>query len=706
MNRILLSVVGATLAAPTALAQFALTVPDAFYATHEGNSNFTGPWNFGAAGGRVQFAHDSTVFTNQGVTTPIRISRLRYRADAIQNTWSGGTYPSVQIAMSTCPFNYLSVSNTFANNHGPDMTVVLNGAVTVIGGGGGNAPSGWYVDIALTTPFVYDPTTGNDLLVDFTVQTGFTGGSGIVDHVGPGGTPAALGSRVWIAGTPGSPTGNASFSPTFGYSPVCEFTYAPATGLWPNFDATPPTGPTPLVVQFNDRSVTDDPAGISAWQWDLNGDNVIDSTLQNPTFTYTSCGSYTVSLTVIDGVHGLRTLTRNNFMVTDTVKANFTYAVQTNGTVTFTDTSVPTPTSWAWDLNGDSVTDSTAQNPIWAYGPGCHALPVTLTANRACGPTDTSRKMIVVAANSVTTQLTTAVGTFVATTGNLFDLQVLNPAGINICAVTCCPYGDGTLPTGSPINCSFYVTDAAGGYNANHSNAAVWRLAATGNGFYTHGNVASPSPTIMAFDHPVYLVPGTYGIAVYMNVVGMAYGAGAVTRTNNDLTLTAGSSKFGVFSATQTASRSWSGTLHYDTLQTGGSAGFGFFGAGCTGSLGIAGQSFTGVPQIGGALNVTVNNLPQSVMGYLTGLSRTNSAFGPLPLDTTSLGMPGCLGRVSPDLILFSVGAGNTASITFHVPANPVLSGLNLYTQPLPLDPGFNGLGATLGDAWAMLIGI
>jgi len=60
------------------------------------------------------------------------------------------------------------------------------------------------------------------------------------------------------------------------------------------FIAAPLTGPAPLVVTFADKS-TGNPTG---WAWDFNNDGIVDSTVENPTYTYTAAASYTVSLTV------------------------------------------------------------------------------------------------------------------------------------------------------------------------------------------------------------------------------------------------------------------------------------------------------------------------------------------------------------------------------------------------------------------------
>jgi hypothetical protein len=98
----------------------------------EGDSNNAFPWNRGNASMRIQFVYDSSTFTSQGVTTPIRITRLRYRADALTSSWSGGSYGRVQIDMSTCPLDYHAVTATFANNNGPDLTTVRNGPVPAL----------------------------------------------------------------------------------------------------------------------------------------------------------------------------------------------------------------------------------------------------------------------------------------------------------------------------------------------------------------------------------------------------------------------------------------------------------------------------------------------------------------------------------------------------------------------------------------------
>ena len=61
-----------------------------------------------------------------------------------------------------------------------------------------------------------------------------------------------------------------------------------------DFSATPTNGATPLTVQFTDLS-TGNP---TSWAWDFNNDGIVDSTDQNPVYTYNTDGIYTVKLTV------------------------------------------------------------------------------------------------------------------------------------------------------------------------------------------------------------------------------------------------------------------------------------------------------------------------------------------------------------------------------------------------------------------------
>ena len=54
-------------------------------------------------------------------------------------------------------------------------------------------------------------------------------------------------------------------------------------------------GDAPLTVRFADQSTGTIPM---IYGWDFNNDGTLDSATQNPSFTYTTAGTYTVKLTV------------------------------------------------------------------------------------------------------------------------------------------------------------------------------------------------------------------------------------------------------------------------------------------------------------------------------------------------------------------------------------------------------------------------
>jgi hypothetical protein len=65
------------------------------------------------------------------------------------------------------------------------------------------------------------------------------------------------------------------------------------------FSASPVSGNVPLTVSFTDASTG---TGPLSYAWDFNNDGVTDSTVQNPSYTYSSAGTYTVKLTVTNAV--------------------------------------------------------------------------------------------------------------------------------------------------------------------------------------------------------------------------------------------------------------------------------------------------------------------------------------------------------------------------------------------------------------------
>ncbi|MFN8243995.1 MAG: PKD domain-containing protein [Ferruginibacter sp.] len=148
------------------------------------------------------------------------------------------------------------------------------------------------------------------------------------------------------------------------------------TGVHAGFtNSTPNTCTPPTTISFTNTSTG---SGTLSYQWTFGDGGT--STLINPSHTYTNAGTYTVRLIVINNNGCRDTLTRANSIIIGTVNAEFTNApsVCVNNSISFTNTSSPTPVSSAWDF-GDGTT-STAASPVKQYSnPGNYV--VRLIAN-------------------------------------------------------------------------------------------------------------------------------------------------------------------------------------------------------------------------------------------------------------------------------------------------------------------------------------
>jgi PKD repeat protein len=469
-----------------------------------------------------------------------------------------------------------------------------------------------------------------------------------------------------------------------------------------DFVGTPIRGTSPLTVNFTSFAVSGNPGGIIAYAWDFDGDTVIDSGLPNPTFTYTTCGNYTVSLTIVDSV-GPFSVTKTNYVVTDLIVPSFTSNLIGVNTVQFTDTSSPTPQTWAWDLDGDGLTDSTQQNPVFTYPSSCAEVNVTMTTTRACQPPVVLQKRIAVA---TTFETTFASGLIISATApggtNFVDVNVTNPLGVTVCGI----HLNSNVAVASPLTVN--VWQKSGTYVGSVENASLWRQVGTA-GTTSRG---IGQRTFVSFNPPIHLAFGVHGLGIESVGGSPVYtNLGALTTyTSPDLSLTAGlvqlSPIFGpAATSTQFTPRVWNGALQFGTTQSNGAAGYGYIGAGCAGTLGVPGNVSTTVPVVGGAATIVVDRLPFGIGVMALGVSSTFSGIGPLPVDLGLIGMPGCPLRVSFEATLTLIGAGTSASLAFPVPLTPSLVGTQIYTQALSLDPALNAFGFAISDAAVLLVG-
>lgn len=129
-----------------------------------------------------------------------------------------------------------------------------------------------------------------------------------------------------------------------------------------------------LAVQFSDLT-TNTP---TTWLWDFGDGNT--STMQNPSHTYASAGSYLTCLTVVSACGSDSTC--SSVTVSCPAPGPAYSHTATLLVVQFTDLSTNTPTGWAWDF-GDGNT-STQQSPTHTYATA-GSYSVCLTASSACG---------------------------------------------------------------------------------------------------------------------------------------------------------------------------------------------------------------------------------------------------------------------------------------------------------------------------------
>jgi len=171
--------------------------------------------------------------------------------------------------------------------------------------------------------------------------------------------------------------------------------------LTADFTASKTGGDYPLIVSFTPATT----GTVTGYTWDFGDASIPSATSQYPTVTYTSPGTYSVSLTVT-GPGGSATKTQPN-AITVTMPppvANFS-ATPTSGVapvaVNFTDTSTGSISSRSWNF-GDGAT-STEVNPSHTYSvPGSYTVSLTVTGASG-SDTQTNNNFISVSSSVVTT---------------------------------------------------------------------------------------------------------------------------------------------------------------------------------------------------------------------------------------------------------------------------------------------------------------
>ncbi|MFO1076107.1 MAG: hypothetical protein U1E73_00110 [Planctomycetota bacterium] len=124
---------------------------------------------------RFQAIYHTANFALAGVTGPITITRLRFRAEDGQSNLGGQVYSNVQIQLGTTSVTGPLMSTTLANNAAAATLAPPITTTIVVGPASGTVPNDYVIDIdlaALNATFPFDPIGSQvNLFLDVTIPT-------------------------------------------------------------------------------------------------------------------------------------------------------------------------------------------------------------------------------------------------------------------------------------------------------------------------------------------------------------------------------------------------------------------------------------------------------------------------------------------------------------------------------------------------------
>jgi len=172
-------------------------------------------------------------------------------------------------------------------------------------------------------------------------------------------------------------------------------------GVVAGFYANAITGAVPFSVKFTDLS-----ANVPQyWLWDFDDNGSIDSTAPNPSHTYSSTGTFSVSLLVSNNfgegsASSYDSMTKPNYIVTvPAISAFFSVdksRVAIDETISFSDLSINGPSYWKWDFESNGITDSTNRNPFHAYSSSGYKTATLICGNEFSVATNTQFNLITI----------------------------------------------------------------------------------------------------------------------------------------------------------------------------------------------------------------------------------------------------------------------------------------------------------------------
>ena len=142
----------------------------------------------------------------------------------------------------------------------------------------------------------------------------------------------------------------------------------------------------PFTARFQDLT-----AGATGWQWDFGDGGT--STQQNPSHTYTTVGSFKVTLTATNAIGCSGFVSKPDFIKVSTPKATLTNQINGEGCSNINFTYSPTlaldvlegVASYSWNATGAVPNTSTSPTPSFVYNTaGDYDIVLTLLSNDGC----------------------------------------------------------------------------------------------------------------------------------------------------------------------------------------------------------------------------------------------------------------------------------------------------------------------------------
>jgi PKD repeat protein len=429
-----------------------------------------------------------------------------------------------------------------------------------------------------------------------------------------------------------------------------------------SFSGSPTTICAGQTVAFTDLS-TNSP---TSWAWTFTGGTPSSSTIQNPTVTYNTPGSYSVTLTATNASGSSAPVTMTNYI---TVNAVPTVTVNSpticSGSSATLTASGGTTYSWSTGASTNPITVSpvaTTSYTVSGTTSGCTGTAVSTVTVRPIPSVNAESNVTVCAGASV------AANTFTSTpTGATFTWTNSNTAiGLAASGTTSVPAFTATNATGSPITATITVTPTLTGcagppltytitvnplpvVTVNSSTICTGgtaTLTAAGGTTYAWSTGASTNPvTVTPATTTTYTVTGTTS-GCTATAVSTVTVSGSLTITVNSATICNGSSAVLTASGGTTYSWSTGASTNPLTVTPTSTTSYTVTGttSGCSGTA-VSTVTVNPTPVVAAESNVTAcagatvaaNTFTSTPAGAAFSWTNSNTAIGLAASGTTSV---------------------------------------------------------------------